>query len=157
VKALVRCYGARIVSGGKHAAIVFPNGKKVPFASRRTVPPYLLGDVAEALGIQRKGGSVNVLGYPRMTDATVSITPVRRVDRAAGIVLGLDHQHLGRLVAVDADASALPGVDQASESSAIPQARKPLSFRFDRTSQRCEPFARSPGKRPCTEVGTVML
>ena len=54
VKALVHCYGARIAPGGKHAAIVFPNGKKVPFASRRTVPPYLIGDVAQALGIQRR-------------------------------------------------------------------------------------------------------
>ena len=54
VKALVRCYGARIACGGRHAAIVFPNGKKVPFASRRTVPPYLIGDVAQALGIQRR-------------------------------------------------------------------------------------------------------
>ena len=54
LKSLVRCYGARIVSGGKHQAIVFPNGKKVPFASRRTLPSYLIGDVAHALGVERK-------------------------------------------------------------------------------------------------------
>lgn len=42
---------------------------------------------------------------------------------APGIVLGLDHQHLGRLVAVDADASALPGVDQdLGAAPAVPEA-----------------------------------
>ncbi len=37
---------------------------------------------------------------------------VRRIDQSLGIVLGLDAQDFGRLVAVDADAPALAGVDQ---------------------------------------------
>jgi hypothetical protein len=53
LNAIVRVYKARIVSGGKHRAIVFPNGRKVPFATHRTVPDYLLGDIARALGRTR--------------------------------------------------------------------------------------------------------
>jgi len=54
LNAVVRVYNARVVSGGKHRALVFPNGRKVPFATHRTVPDYLLGDIARALGMTRK-------------------------------------------------------------------------------------------------------
>lgn len=51
---LERRYSARIESGGKHSAIHFPNGKKVPFPTRRTIPPYLIGDIARALGVTKR-------------------------------------------------------------------------------------------------------
>jgi hypothetical protein len=54
LNALQRVYNAQIVSGGKHAAVVFPNGRKVPFPARRAVPAYLIGDIAKALGVTRK-------------------------------------------------------------------------------------------------------
>ena len=54
LNALERIYNAQVGRGGKHSAIRFPNGKKVPFSATRTVPPYLIGDIARALGVTRK-------------------------------------------------------------------------------------------------------
>lgn len=51
---LKRDHGAWIESGGKHRAIHFPNGKKVPFPTRRTVPNYLIRDIALALGVTKR-------------------------------------------------------------------------------------------------------
>ena len=54
LSAMCRQYQAEIVSGGKHRALVFPNGKKVPFPSKRAVPVYLVGDIARAIGVSKK-------------------------------------------------------------------------------------------------------
>ena len=54
LSAMCRQYQAEIVSGGKHQALVFPNGKKVPFPTKGTVPVYLVGDIARAIGISKK-------------------------------------------------------------------------------------------------------
>ena len=55
-------YGARVVRGGKHLAVKFPNGRKVPYASNRPVTDYLVGDIAKALGVIKPEILSNCLG-----------------------------------------------------------------------------------------------
>jgi len=54
LNAMKRQFHAGVRGGGKHQALVFPNGKKIPFATTRTVPAYLVGQVANALEISRR-------------------------------------------------------------------------------------------------------
>jgi hypothetical protein len=59
---LKRCYGAEIKSGGKHGAIHFPNGKKVPFSPTKwTTPDYLIRESALALGVKKRDVLSNCL------------------------------------------------------------------------------------------------
>ena len=44
-------YGAHVESGGKHQAIHFPNGNKVPYPSGRKIPRYLIRNISLALGV----------------------------------------------------------------------------------------------------------
>lgn len=51
---LKKKYNAKIMSGGKHQKIVFPNGNKVPYKNKNRVPDYLVNDISKALGISRR-------------------------------------------------------------------------------------------------------
>ena len=55
LRTLKREFGAEVIPGGKHPAIRFRNGRKVPFSrSWVTVPNYWIGQVAAALGVRRR-------------------------------------------------------------------------------------------------------
>jgi len=47
-------YDAEIVSGGKHQAIKFPNGRKIPYPTSKHVPAYVIREIADAVGVDRK-------------------------------------------------------------------------------------------------------
>lgn len=48
-------FGAVLRDGGRHPAVTFPNGRKVPYStSWDTVPRFFLGQLAEAVGVERE-------------------------------------------------------------------------------------------------------
>jgi hypothetical protein len=47
-------FGAELHHGGRHPAVVFPNGAKVPYSSSwTTVPPFFVRQVAIAAGVRK--------------------------------------------------------------------------------------------------------
>jgi hypothetical protein len=54
VKAMERQFGATVRRGGKHQALIFANGSKIPFPTTRTVRPYLINQVARALNVSQR-------------------------------------------------------------------------------------------------------